>query len=107
MKHKVSVMQEHINRGIPSTDNLCPIALAMGSLGLKEVSISAGFARYIADDDGTVCECTLPLEANRFIHDFDDGKEVKPFIFETSDVKYMTWWRKEYEAQGCSLAAKH
>ena len=90
MKHRVSVEQKHIDRGVPSTDSLCPIALAMGSLGLKEVSVSGGMVWYISENYDNVFKCVLPKEAKQFMHDFDDRKEVKPFIFETHVVKCLT-----------------
>ena len=83
---KIVVTQEHINRSRAfferyegSISSHCPIALACREI-LKE-NVTVGQEK-LHIDGSKVCE--LPMEARKFIRQFDKGpySEVEPFEFE-------------------------
>lgn len=98
---KVKVTQNHIDEGNPSSLRSCPIALAMNSLKGVQFSDVDKEQCFIVkpnvtwpdwdeesaiSDEGYVTKPIwkgpLPPEAQKFVADFDEGKDVKPFEFE-------------------------
>lgn len=71
--YTISVEQHHIDAGVPEDVVRCPIGLALQDAG--------GAGIYFPYD-------SLPDVAQRFIRDFDDGKQVKPFTFIMDDYRY-------------------
>lgn len=83
MKLKINVTQACIDDGIPCDTAFCPIALAVKKVqadGLKTYNAYVSFSHCIIEDK----MFSLPLVAERFIHDFDGHCPVKPFSFELS-----------------------
>jgi hypothetical protein len=76
---KVQVTQEDINKGNRCDPWNCPLALAMQrATGDRNISVGAATAGPL----GKLGMFWLPLEATRFIHDFDFEHPVEPFEFE-------------------------
>lgn len=72
---KVTVTQEDIDNG-DRTQSRCPIALAISrAYGLKNIGVG-GFSVT-----GMSKTRWLPVEAQLFVRDFDNGHPVKPFEF--------------------------
>ncbi len=75
----IKVTQEHIDQGKKGSRFKCPIGLAIKEnpdmpyiqVTDAHVEIGYGIAIYV-----------LPVEAQRFIHNFDEGFPVQPFEFE-------------------------
>lgn len=61
---RVTVTQEHIDKGIPGDSRRCPFALAIQGKG------------YGLPANG------LPEEARQFLRDFDAGRPVGPITFD-------------------------
>lgn len=81
MKKLINIAQKHINNGSPCQESSCPIALALnGQNRTKDCFYEIG-EKYLTkfNNYGGKCE-RLPLtkKAQKFIHDFDNGKKVKP-----------------------------
>lgn len=78
---EVIVTREDIEKGVPESDELCPVALAVKRLfGFDWVYVGIGGC-FIDIDNSEGKRFSLPIEARDFIRDFDNGKEVNPFIF--------------------------
>lgn len=74
----VKVTQEHIDKGIPSDLCNCPIALAMkDNFTFVEINGNVRCAKNETIYRGLLGPITL-----KFIKDFDNGREVKPFEFD-------------------------
>jgi hypothetical protein len=74
---KIKVQRRHIRDGVQWDWSACPIALAITEvLGVGDVSVGQGVFRCGNTNFGT------SRRAERFIERFDDGKAVKPFVFE-------------------------
>ena len=77
MIYRIDVTQEDINCGLRGGSYSCPIALAVKratkrdkvAVGLRDICVSYGIYT------------PLPLEAQRFVRDFDRHAIVKPFTF--------------------------
>lgn len=75
---RIEVTQEDIKKGERHSGISCPIALALKrALPGRHVGVSEETA-----DIGENARVLLPLEAQDFIDDFDDGLGVDPFAFE-------------------------
>ena len=74
---KVRVTARDIKRGMKGDIDNCPIALALRRhKGMEDAEVG-GLASVRRLAVGS-----LPLEAVKFVGDFDAGKRVKPFEFE-------------------------
>ena len=78
----VEVAQEHIDNGTKRSCESCPIALAINDLGyyahVNEDNI------YIEGVHAINYETSEDIA--EFIHNFDIGIKVEPFMFETNDL---------------------
>ena len=77
MKTTIEVTTEDIAKGQPCDGSFCPIALACDRLGLVLAVCDTELL-----DAGCNHVCDLPIEAQQFVRDFDDGRFVAPFCFE-------------------------
>jgi hypothetical protein len=75
-KITVDVTYSHIESGICSDGNRCPIALAIREQHNLDVSVS----HFAVEAYGFDVE--LPQEAADFVMEFDFDRSVKPFTFE-------------------------
>lgn len=79
---KISVKQEHIERGEREEPYACPVALAMReSLGKK---VYVDRLEFLIN--GSVV-AKLPKSCARFIETFDRGLPVKPFSFRIKEPR--------------------
>jgi hypothetical protein len=78
---KVRVMRKHINKGVCSDSEFCPIALALKEKTHKTVEVGGS-------EDITIngVQYRGPMYINTFIKNFDDGNllDIGPFSFELS-----------------------
>ena len=85
MRHKVKVLQHHIDSGRQSNEFYCPIALAMRDIGLVQCKVGDVNAYY--GYGLHMRTMPLPKEACDFIRDFDNDRSVAvPFEFEAESV---------------------
>ena len=85
MKIKVDVSSWHIEKGLPSEGDRCPVALALSdALALNDRKLDVGHNSFtISYADGTyLMNLPLPGEAQNFIYRFDNHNPVEPFSFE-------------------------
>ena len=75
---RIDVTQEDIEHGCKRDDVKCPIALALRRVGYKHISVSSYIA-WMENDRHTLRQ--TPPDAAKFIEDFDNNREVKPFSF--------------------------
>lgn len=79
-KLHVSVTQAHIDAGVSKSECRCPIALALtdaGCTGVEVGNFTVGF-KY-----GTQhVDVDIPQLVERFVRDFDFGRQVFPFEFD-------------------------
>lgn len=75
---KIEVKQQHIDAGYKAGAFTCPIALAMNDATKSKWCVGPWEAVHVPTD--TVHK--LPPQAQKFVHDFDDRKDVSPFSFE-------------------------
>lgn len=73
---KVTVTQEHIDRGTRLLSTGCPVARAIAALGFTNVTVG-GLTAYA----GPAQRWALPKTARQFIEKFDGRKPVSPFTF--------------------------
>ncbi len=86
-KIKISVTQEDIDHGTASDCATCPVALALKrTLKGNEVIVEEVYAGvnylYFFYKKRMVYLCNTPRIVNKFMNDFDMGREVSPFDFE-------------------------
>lgn len=79
-KLTVEITERHIKKGKVGDHFQCPIALAIRSLGILGVNVSAFGSAYFTVK-GAHYTVKLPKKAQTFINKFDSGKPVKPFSF--------------------------
>ena len=85
MRHTITVTDEDIERGVRKSYKFCPIACAMRR---KKWDVLAVIEQYAEIDvEGDEVKFKLPYDAQKFIVNFDTGKEVAPFEFEV-DIDY-------------------
>jgi hypothetical protein len=91
---KISVTQEHIDKGEVRCALHCALVLAFNALGFDVMVEPASVSFYSSSGD-FLGELALPIEAQYFQIDFDKGKPVQPFAFEmpglTSDLRSLTF----------------
>lgn len=80
---KVSVTQDHIDRGLRHSAGFCPIALAMNEQH-GPGHLVATCESLFTNEDGVVAWLKMPSEADDFIGKFDTGEPVQPFEFEVT-----------------------
>lgn len=80
MKRKVVVSQQNIDEGAPGQPGYCPIAKALGDMGMMGRAVYASHADCF--DGEKSFSFIMPPEAQRFVEDFDNSKFVQPFSFE-------------------------
>ena len=77
------VTLDELEDGIPQSPDLCPIALAIEkACGCTLVKV---YDEYVLIDGE---EVALPLKAQAFIEDFDEGRKPYPIEFE---LDYEPW----------------
>ena len=81
---KITVTAEHIKKGVPQSNCGCPIARAIRDLYAdRDMIISVESKHVIFGEFGVDQTCYILDEmARKFIQDFDEGRTVKPGIFE-------------------------
>lgn len=79
---KISVTQEHIDKGVPAKTDCCALTLAFRDSGFPKAIVGIVLAYPMNNDDGVLSCILLPREAIDFRNSFDTGKPVKPFTFE-------------------------
>lgn len=77
---KITVTQEHINRGIRSSIWQCPIALAIKEQTKGRVLVAGSTS--LVTKNGVETVYNLPETAARFIINFDNGDKVVPMEFD-------------------------
>ena len=77
MTVKISVTQQHIDRGLKGSCTKDPIALACQDAGMKKPFIGP----YVISDNHEV-EYYVPEAARQFMKDYDNDKLVFQFDFE-------------------------
>ena len=81
---KVQVTQECIDKGVKVEPQLCPIALALKGAGFSNVSVGA---YTISFDQGLLAKDLKQNDQMIFFRrNFDNGKHVSPFEFETDEL---------------------
>jgi hypothetical protein len=81
---KITVTQEHIDKGIREDCTACPIALALRERGFDKYSVG----RYaIYPNWGRRGAVGLSRAAVRFTREFDQGLPVQPFSFNLPGLK--------------------
>lgn len=97
----VNVTQAHIDAGVRSTSDRCPIALALleaqgggfASVGLGECALAP------AGSPGITTRYQLPAAAMHFIRRFDTGAAVEPLTFvlrkelPVGELWNDPWWK--------------
>jgi hypothetical protein len=79
---KITVTQEHINKGQQSNCKACPIALAVKEKYTDPeayILVTGSISVYLPNEGLLIY--TLPKKAAKFIESFDRGLSVKPFSF--------------------------
>ncbi|ANA87336.1 hypothetical protein PBI_KAMPE_104 [Gordonia phage Kampe] len=84
---KVTVTQEHIDKGKRWEICNCPIALALKEKGFNNVEVSTFEISASKHNDLMINHYRVPSVAKRFIKSFDDGHPVEPFTFEARKYK--------------------
>lgn len=80
---QIRVTEKHIKEGIKGSCKSCPIAVAvLETVGDAKAVNVGGSVAFIYDEDWVRQTSPLPLEAETFISEFDQGFKVKPFTFE-------------------------
>lgn len=79
---KVTVTQDHINRGTREKCRSCPIALAINDVpNFSGAFVGTELASFMHRYGGAQIK-SLPNSAKIFISQFDQGAHVEPFEFE-------------------------
>ena len=81
MAQAIRVTEEMIAAGCRFTDDLCPVARALGEAGFDAVSVSAGGFTYLADDGGLrgLRHVEISSAVSDKIVRFDDLGSMNPF----------------------------
>lgn len=92
---KVEVTQEDIDNGPKFIDSMkCPVAMALKRVFNLDTSVGGtNFCFYNENGVSNGNYYQLPIEAVRFILDYDGHREVKPFTFEIDGLIDMTFAR--------------
>jgi hypothetical protein len=76
----IQVTKDDIKNGKRLNDCQCPIALAFKRNGFESVKVT----RHFVELEGFDFE--LPFEAENFVKDFDNKKNVEPFQFKVEGL---------------------
>lgn len=76
---RVKVTEDHIRLGRPGLPCYCPVALAIIEAVGFEARVHGDYVHFPDIDDLCV---DLPRRARKFISDFDDRAQVRPFSFQ-------------------------
>lgn len=81
---KITVTQEHIDRGVRCNSNGCAIALAISEACpiYDQVIVGLSSVKLYPLIEGPLVVLTLPPEARTFIRTFDNRRGPKPMSFE-------------------------
>ena len=81
MKLHIIVTEDDIESGIPIDGHNCPIALALHrKFPDIDLEVQAEYIDFVSPTQGWD-RADLPLEAKRFVQDFDHNDPVVPFDF--------------------------
>lgn len=82
MKIDIKLTEEDIasGRGYHGEYHACPIAQHLKRIGFENLQVDNDY--ILASKDGKSYKYKTPTQAQVFIEDFDDGKEVVPIEFE-------------------------
>lgn len=89
---KISVTQEHIDKGQECVCERCPVALAFNAVGFPDVAIAPASVDFYAPDHELLGTLPLPSIAQEFVVRFDlwrkkgIGRRPQPFEFEMPDL---------------------
>ena len=78
---RVRVTQEHIDNGIRADDSSCPITLAAIDNGFSAPRTTKQFLVLEGDDEDDFAVYHLGEDGERFVEDYDEGREVAPVTF--------------------------
>lgn len=81
---QIKVTKAHIKRGKVGDKRNCPVAEAMKSAGLSNVSVDDVDVQFDTKRGTTVTYCTVPKAVSNFIERFDEDDtrpKCKPFTF--------------------------
>ncbi len=80
---EIKVLPKDIKNGVKGDSANCAIAKTLQRMYPEALSLSvrSSYASFRDFKSYGVTYIELPLEAQRFIEDFDAGVEVKPFTF--------------------------
>lgn len=79
---RVDVTQDDIDKGRPLSHMSCPIAHALNRrLGTHDGRWAVGGVHA----NNTFAEIRLPIDAYRWLVDYDSGYDVEPFSFDVPD----------------------
>jgi hypothetical protein len=76
---RIEIKQEHIDKGIKSNCERCPVALALKDATGKTYTV--GYEAEVVSWDGGE-SLLIPKDARDFAWHFDHGNPVIPFVFE-------------------------
>lgn len=86
MSVKLEITQSHIDDGVRTDATLCPIALALKSIGYEAIQVGRSGV-YVPDPGhGNKTLLYLSTEATQFVHDFDHGFPVEPCTLELKEA---------------------
>lgn len=90
LKVKATMREEHIGSGNQNEPRSCPLALLiMEATGFQHVEVQPG-TTLIWNDGAVAYEVATPWYMERFMEEFDAGREVQPIEIdlEFQEVKY-------------------
>ena len=87
---KIQVTQADIDNGVPGSACHCPIAQSIkrSDKNRYNVAVAFGFATYNEIGVPKAFKVRLPISAQSFISNIDDGNPVEPFEFDTEEPYY-------------------
>lgn len=77
---RISVTQDHIDRGVKGDSCYCPVAIAMREADYRSPKVGRVSVRF--DWDGGRAVLPVPYSVKTFVYRFDAGLDVWPFEFE-------------------------
>ena len=80
-----TVTQKHINDGVRGNSRLCPIAIAAIAVIPDSRNVSVGPATILVATDFRNRSFYLPIDACKWMRDFDTSTPVHPFSFEAEE----------------------
>lgn len=84
---KIEVKNVHVLHGRRNDDRQCPIALAMQDYGLEGASATRESLEWY-HTKGVYIGTEPPYEVKDFIEDYDNGRDVHPFVFDLEWERY-------------------